>query len=119
MEVSAISKAAAWPRRAAAAADIARAKATPKSDIEISARADDRQVALSVRDYGPGVPDDLLSRIFEPFFRVDVTRTPSTGGVGLGLAIVEKALARMGGALELDNAADGGLVAHIRLKRAP
>ena len=40
-------------------------------------------------------------------------------GAGLGLAIVEKALQRMGGQFELDNAPEGGLVAHIRVKRAP
>ena len=81
--------------------------APPKSDIEISARADDRQVALSVRDYGPGVPDELLSRIFEPFFRVDVTRTPSTGGVGLGLAIVRRIIDLHHGTLKAENEAPG------------
>jgi two-component system osmolarity sensor histidine kinase EnvZ len=59
-----------------------------------------------------------MHQLTTPFFRGDAARTAATGA-GLGLAIVEKALARMGGALELDNAADGGLVAHIRLKRAP
>lgn len=86
---------------------LSRAYALPKSDIEISARADDSQVALSVRDYGPGVPDELLSRIFEPFFRVDVTRTPSTGGVGLGLAIVRRIINLHHGTLKAENEAPG------------
>ncbi|RZI79171.1 MAG: two-component sensor histidine kinase, partial [Rubrivivax sp.] len=51
-------------------------------------------------------------------FRGDAARTAATGA-GLGLAIVEKALQRMGGQLDLGNAPGGGLVAHIRLKRAP
>ena len=75
-------------------------------------------VIVSVRDHGSGVAPEKLNQLTTPFFRGDAARTAATGA-GLGLAIVEKALARMGGALELDNAADGGLVAHIRLKRAP
>lgn len=77
------------------------------SDIEISASADDGQVALSVRDYGPGVPDHLLARIFEPFFRVDVTRNASTGGVGLGLAIVRRIIELHHGTLKAENETPG------------
>jgi two-component system, OmpR family, osmolarity sensor histidine kinase EnvZ len=75
-------------------------------------------VIVSVRDHGQGVAPEKMHQLTTPFFRGDAARTAATGA-GLGLAIVEKALARMGGALELDNAADGGLVAHVRLKRAP
>ncbi|HEY6510963.1 MAG TPA: ATP-binding protein [Burkholderiaceae bacterium] len=75
-------------------------------------------VIVSVRDHGQGVAPEKIHQLTTPFFRGDAARTAATGA-GLGLAIVEKALARMGGALELDNAPDGGLVAHIRLKRAP
>jgi two-component system, OmpR family, osmolarity sensor histidine kinase EnvZ len=75
-------------------------------------------VIVSVRDHGQGVAPEKIHQLTTPFFRGDAARTAATGA-GLGLAIVEKALARMGGALELDNAADGGLVAHVRLKRAP
>jgi two-component system osmolarity sensor histidine kinase EnvZ len=75
-------------------------------------------VIVSVRDHGPGVAPEKMGQLTTPFFRGDAARTAATGA-GLGLAIVEKALARMGGALELGNAGDGGLVAHIRLKRAP
>jgi two-component system, OmpR family, osmolarity sensor histidine kinase EnvZ len=72
---------------------------------------------VSVRDHGPGVPPEKLSQLTTPFFRGDVARTSATGA-GLGLAIVDKAMQRMGGALELSNAPDGGLIAHLRLKRA-
>lgn len=75
-------------------------------------------VIVSVRDYGPGVDPKKLSQVMTPFFRGDAARTAATGA-GLGLAIVEKAVQRMGGHFELDNAIDGGLIAHIRLKRAP
>ncbi len=73
---------------------------------------------ISVRDQGPGVADEKLSQLTTPFFRGNAARTAATGA-GLGLAIVEKAMQRMGGSLELANAPDGGLVAHLRLKRAP
>ena len=73
-------------------------------------------VILSVRDQGPGVAPEKLAQLTTPFFRGDAARTAATGA-GLGLAIVEKAMQRMGGTLELANAPDGGLVAHLRLKR--
>ena len=71
---------------------------------------------LSVRDHGPGVAPEKLPQLTTPFFRGDAARTAATGA-GLGLAIVEKAVARMGGSLELANAPEGGLIAHVRLKR--
>ena len=75
-------------------------------------------VIVSVRDHGPGVDPKKLGQLVTPFFRGDVARTAATGA-GLGLAIVDKAVQRMGGTFELANAPDGGLVAHIRLKKAP
>ena len=74
-------------------------------------------VVITVRDQGPGVAPGKLAQLTTPFFRGDAARTAATGA-GLGLAIVEKALQRMGGSLELANAPEGGLVAHIRLKVA-
>lgn len=75
-------------------------------------------VILSVRDHGPGVAPEKLKQLTTPFFRGDAARTAATGA-GLGLAIVEKSVQRMGGSFEIANAMDGGLVAHIRLKKAP
>jgi two-component system osmolarity sensor histidine kinase EnvZ len=64
------------------------------------------------------VAAEKLPQLTTPFFRGDAARTAATGA-GLGLAIVEKALQRMGGGFELANAPGGGLIAHIKLKRAP
>ncbi|MBX3604638.1 MAG: HAMP domain-containing protein [Piscinibacter sp.] len=75
-------------------------------------------VIVSVRDHGPGVDPKKLSQLTTPFFRGDAARTAATGA-GLGLAIVEKAVQRMGGTFEVTNGPEGGLVAHIRLKKAP
>jgi two-component system osmolarity sensor histidine kinase EnvZ len=74
-------------------------------------------VVVSVRDEGPGVPGPMLAQLTTPFYRGNAARTHATGA-GLGLAIVDKAIARMGGQFELANAPDGGFVAHIRLRRA-
>jgi two-component system, OmpR family, osmolarity sensor histidine kinase EnvZ len=75
-------------------------------------------VIVSVRDFGLGVPQQRLKQLTTPFFRGDAARTAATGA-GLGLAIVEKTVQRMEGSLDIKNAPDGGLVAHIRLKKAP
>jgi two-component system osmolarity sensor histidine kinase EnvZ len=74
-------------------------------------------VIITVRDHGQGVDPKKLDQLTTPFFRGDAARTAATGA-GLGLAIVEKAVQRMGGAFELANATDGGLLAHVRLKKA-
>jgi two-component system osmolarity sensor histidine kinase EnvZ len=75
-------------------------------------------VILTVRDFGQGADPKKLAQLTTPFFRGDAARTAATGA-GLGLAIVDKAVQRMGGTFELVNAPDGGLMAHIRLKKAP
>src|SRR5580765_7892407 len=73
-------------------------------------------VIVTVRDHGQGVDPKKLDQLTTPFFRGDAARTAATGA-GLGLAIVEKAVQRMGGAFELANATEGGLLAHVRLKK--
>jgi two-component system, OmpR family, osmolarity sensor histidine kinase EnvZ len=73
-------------------------------------------VIITVRDYGQGADPKKLDQLTTPFFRGDAARTAATGA-GLGLAIVEKAIQRMGGAFELANATEGGLLAHVRLKK--
>ena len=63
------------------------------------------------------MPPDKLSRLTTPFFRGDAART-AANGAGLGLAIVEKSIQRLGGRLEIGNAEDGGLVTVVRLQKA-
>ncbi len=91
---------------------------TGVADVLVSYVRTGPWVIITVRDHGPGVAPEKLGQLTTPFFRGDAARTAATGA-GLGLAIVEKAMQRMGGSLELTNAPDGGLMAHIRLKRAP
>ena len=65
---------------------------------------------ISVRDYGPGVPDEYLPRIFDPFYRVDSDRNRGSGGVGLGLAIARRAIVLHKGVIRARNASPGLLV---------
>ena len=74
-------------------------------------------VICTVRDEGSGVAREKLSQLTTPFFRGDAARTAATGA-GLGLAIVEKAMQRMGGQVELANGASGGLIVHLRMRHA-
>ncbi|MCW5981374.1 MAG: HAMP domain-containing protein [Bryobacteraceae bacterium] len=66
---------------------------------------------ISVRDRGPGVPEEALSKIFTPFFRVDSSRDAATGGIGLGLAIAQRAVSLHHGSISARNAQPGLLVA--------
>jgi len=74
-----------------------------------------RCAVITVRDHGAGVPDAALAEIFRPFYRVDYARDCEAGGVGLGLAITERAIRLHGGTVTAANAADGGLVVTIIL----
>ena len=76
------------------------------------------EVALRVEDDGPGIPEDALGRVTEPFVRLDTARRRDTPGFGLGLATVQRLVEAQGGTLTLANRAQGGLAAEIRLPRA-
>jgi len=75
-------------------------------------------VFLAVRDQGPGVPDDQLERIFDPFFRSDAVRTPGAGGVGLGLSIVRTCVEACGGTVEARHNEPRGLAIVMQLAAA-
>ena len=77
--------------------------------ISISATAGGERVRLAVRDCGPGVPEEALSRIFEPFYRVDDSRARETGGIGLGLAIVKTCVEACRGTVRARNLQPRGL----------
>ena len=93
---------------------------TPETGItrlDIAARTRDQWVLIKVRDHGMGVSEETLPKLTRPFFRGDAARTAAPGA-GLGLAIVEKTIQRMGGIFGLANTASGGLAAHIKLRRS-
>jgi two-component system osmolarity sensor histidine kinase EnvZ len=84
--------------------------------VDIAAKARNEWVLLKVRDHGMGVAPEALPNLIKPFFRGDAARTAATGA-GLGLAIVDKTVQRMGGIFALSNTSSGGLAAHIKLQR--
>ena len=69
-------------------------------------------------DDGPGLPEDRLEEAFEPFVRLEPSRSAETGGIGLGLAIARSIVKAHGGELTLANRAGGGLRAEITLPTA-
>jgi two-component system, OmpR family, sensor histidine kinase CpxA len=89
------------------------------SSVEISLASEERiggtEAVLRVSDSGPGVPEDALAKLFEPFYRLDDARGRLTGGVGLGLAITERAVRFHGGKVSAFNRPGGGLIVEIRL----
>ena len=85
--------------------------------IDIVAKARDKWVLMRVRDHGLGVSQEQLTNLTKPFYRGEAARTAAKGA-GLGLAIVEKTVTRMGGTFVLTNSSTGGLAAHLKLQRA-
>ena len=76
-----------------------------------------RQVILRVEDEGPGIPEDRIGAMTEPFVRGEASRSRATGGAGLGLTLARAVAEERGGTLVLANRREGGLVAEIRLPR--
>lgn len=87
----------------------------PETVVELVLEADDGGVRLEVRDRGPGVPEDAIDRMFEPFERVEPSRERGPGGTGLGLAIAARAAELHGGAIHAANRPGGGLVVTFEL----
>jgi two-component system sensor histidine kinase CpxA len=83
--------------------------------IAATAQAEADEVLITIEDEGPGVPEETLPRLFDPFFRVDSARARETGGVGLGLTIARTCLDACGGQISARNRPSGGLELRIRL----
>ncbi|MBX7255577.1 MAG: GAF domain-containing protein [Candidatus Hydrogenedentes bacterium] len=92
-------------------------EAVPKKDgiLRIEARqSESGDLLLEVADNGPGVPDNLRRKIFEPFFS-----TKGTQGTGLGLAVTRKLIREHGGEIEIDSSPEGGALFRIRIPKTP
>jgi signal transduction histidine kinase len=87
-------------------------------EVELELRDSAPALTLYVRDRGPGIPEDQLERVFEPFYRLESSRNPATGGSGLGLSIARNLAQSMGGDVTLRNRPGGGLEAGVTLPRA-
>lgn len=86
--------------------------------LTLEAARRNSQWRIRVRDFGEGVPEAELEKIFEPFYRIQESRDRGSGGHGLGLSIAANAVRRHGGAIEARNAPEGGLLVEICLPAA-
>jgi two-component system sensor histidine kinase CpxA len=91
----------------------------PGTSVEVLLQSERRSIAsfarLTVRDYGPGVPESELVNIFQPFYRVSDARDRQSGGAGLGLAIAERVIRVHGGTIRAENVMPRGLQVVILL----
>jgi signal transduction histidine kinase len=83
--------------------------------IVLEASATERELLVSVRDSGPGIPAEHLPHIFERFYRTDPSRSRESGGAGLGLAIVRQIVNAHGGRVWAENASTGGAIFFVSL----
>jgi len=87
--------------------------------VTVQAAQTDGDIEISIRDQGPGVPEALLGRIFEPFYRVAAARDRDSGGYGIGLAITARVVKLHGGSARAANAdGTGGLIVTLRFPAA-
>jgi two-component system sensor histidine kinase CpxA len=86
--------------------------------LERGQGGDGPEAVIRILDSGPGVPEEELDKLFRPFYRIDDARGRKTGGVGLGLAIAERAVRIHGGTVKATNRPEGGLQVEIRLPSA-
>ncbi|MEJ5280332.1 ATP-binding protein [Pseudomonas sp. MYb541] len=84
------------------------------AELEVGSTADG-ELSIKVLDRGPGIAEDELVQVMQPFYRVESSRNRGTGGTGLGLAIAQQLAVAIGGSLTLSNRPQGGLCAEIRL----
>ena len=90
----------------------------PNEPVDVALERVNDEVVLTVSDRGPGVPEEDLARIFEPFYRGDPSRDHRNGGQGIGLAITERVMELHGGQVGAENRVGGGLEVTLKLPAA-
>jgi len=73
------------------------------------------RIVITIEDEGPGIPPSQREKVFEPFYRLEASRNPATGGVGLGLSVARSIVREHGGDVTLSNRKDGGLRVRLEL----
>ena len=91
---------------------------TEEGTVTVRVTADDEVVEIAVADTGIGIPPADVERVFERFYRVDRARSRTSGGTGLGLALVRNVAERAGGAVEIESEPGVGTTVTLRLRRA-
>jgi signal transduction histidine kinase len=85
----------------------------PGGEVVVGIEKRGRNIRVSVRDHGPGIPDEFKGRVFEKFTQADNTDARTKGGVGLGLSIVKQIVVRLGGEIGFSDAPGGGAIFHF------
>ena len=85
----------------------------PEGKVTVTACQKEKKVILSVADTGSGIPGELRERVFEPFFRVDKSRSRELGGVGLGLALVHEIVKAHDGSISIKDNPSGGTIFEV------
>ena len=85
----------------------------PEGKVTVTACQKEKKVILSVADTGSGIPGELRERVFEPFFRVDKSRSRELGGVGLGLALAHEIVKAHDGSISIKDNPSGGTVFEV------
>ena len=80
----------------------------PGGAVRVTLRQEKQTAVLHVADTGPGIPADCRDSIFQPFFRVDKSRSREMGGVGLGLALVREIAVLHGGGVTVESSSENG-----------
>ncbi len=89
----------------------------PDGAVRIAVSESDGNVQIRVRDHGPGIPEAYRESVFQPFFRVDKSRSRAHGGVGLGLSLVWEIAALHGGTVQIERSGADGTVMLVTLPR--
>ena len=105
-----------WLRAYVAETDIGRVRVGQPASISVD--DNDARLEIRIQDEGSGIPESELERVFEPFYRLEGSRSRETGGTGLGLTIAKNIVEAHGGRLTLANRSGGGLEARLSLPRS-
>ena len=87
----------------------------PGSDVTVAVKERSGSVGITVRDHGPGIPDEFKPHIFEKFAQANATDARRQGGTGLGLSIVKQIVTRLGGQVHFSDAPGGGAIFSVEL----
>jgi two-component system, OmpR family, sensor kinase len=82
---------------------------------EVTLTAEAGRTVVAIEDRGPGIPRSERERVFEPFYRIEGSRNPDSGGVGLGLSVARSIAREHGGDIVLAGRKGGGLSARLEL----
>lgn len=85
--------------------------------VEISLRQKSDESIIAIQDFGSGIPEQDLPHIFEPFYRVDKSRSKETGGYGLGMSLGKKIMEAHGGTIEITSRVKVGTTIFLKFKK--